>query len=190
MADRVGHRDGDATTDDLGSGYDAVLCFNLLHHLTSDQTVELFGRIHDALAPGGMLAVMDAFAEPSRRSGRRERARTVRLPQLRFASTSPGAVVQLAPRGRVRRASQDPHSPDSRAGHVHRQQDNPVAHTMDLSLLRSAARVHLAQSGLRFMRCLSCWFILPGWTCRVYNLKSHNRVVSSDDEQLILVDSR
>jgi len=68
MTDRVEHRDGDATTDDLGSGYDAVLCFNLLHHLTSDQTVELFSRIHEALAPGGLLAVMDAFAEPSRRT--------------------------------------------------------------------------------------------------------------------------
>jgi len=68
LADRVIHRDGDATTDDLGGGYDAVLCFNLLHHLTADQTVELFGRIHDSLAPGGLLAVMDAFAEPSRRT--------------------------------------------------------------------------------------------------------------------------
>jgi trans-aconitate methyltransferase len=68
MAERVEHRDGDATTDHLGSGYDAVLCFNLLHHLTSDQIVGLFGRIHEALAPGGLLAVMDAFAEPSRRA--------------------------------------------------------------------------------------------------------------------------
>ncbi|BBZ45239.1 SAM-dependent methyltransferase [Mycobacterium parmense] len=68
MAGRVVHRDGDATTDDLGSGYDAVLCFNLLHHLTADQTVRLFGRIREALAPGGLLAVMDAFAEPSRRA--------------------------------------------------------------------------------------------------------------------------
>jgi cyclopropane fatty-acyl-phospholipid synthase-like methyltransferase len=68
MADRVEHWDGDATTDDMGSGYDAVLCFNLLHHLTADQTVGLFSRIHEALAPGGILAVMDAFAEPSRRT--------------------------------------------------------------------------------------------------------------------------
>lgn len=68
MADRVEHRNGDATTDDLGTGYDAVLCFNLLHHLTAEQTVALFGRIHTALAPGGTLAVMDAFAEPSRRT--------------------------------------------------------------------------------------------------------------------------
>ena len=68
MSDRVEHRDGDATTDDLGSGYDVVLCFNLLHHLSAEQTVELFSRIHDALAPGGTLAVMDAVAEPSRRT--------------------------------------------------------------------------------------------------------------------------
>jgi len=68
LSERVRHREGDATTADLGSGFDAVLCFNLLHHLTEEQTVELFGRIHRALAPGGTLAVMDAFAEPSRRS--------------------------------------------------------------------------------------------------------------------------
>ncbi len=67
MADRVRHRDGDATTDDLGRGYDAVLCFNLVHHLTPDQITRLFGRIRAALAPGGVLAVMDAFAEPDRR---------------------------------------------------------------------------------------------------------------------------
>lgn len=68
LADRVQHREGDATADDLGSGYDAVLCFNLLHHLSAEQIVELFSRMHDALAPGGTLAVMDAFAEPSRRT--------------------------------------------------------------------------------------------------------------------------
>ena len=68
MAGRIEHRDGDARTDDLGTGYDAVLCFNLVHHLTADQTVGLFSRIHESLAPGGMLAVMDAFAEPSRRT--------------------------------------------------------------------------------------------------------------------------
>ncbi|MDA2891365.1 class I SAM-dependent methyltransferase [Mycolicibacterium sp. BiH015] len=68
MSGRVEHRDGDATTDELGSGYDAVLCFNLLHHLSAEQSVDLFARVHDALAPGGTLAVMDAFADPSHRS--------------------------------------------------------------------------------------------------------------------------
>src|SRR5215471_12337272 len=67
LSDRVRHRDGDATADDLGSGHDAVLCFNLVHHLKPDQIAGLLRRIRGALAPGGTLAVMDAFAEPDRR---------------------------------------------------------------------------------------------------------------------------
>jgi 2-polyprenyl-3-methyl-5-hydroxy-6-metoxy-1,4-benzoquinol methylase len=67
LADRVRHRDGDAITDDLGSGYDAVLCFNLVHHLTPGQIAGLFARIREALAPGGTLAIMDAFADPAAR---------------------------------------------------------------------------------------------------------------------------
>ena len=70
MADRVRFRDGDATagdlgSGDLGSGYDAVLCFNLVHHLSPDQIPALFGKAREALAPGGTLAVMDAFADPA-----------------------------------------------------------------------------------------------------------------------------
>ena len=68
MAARVTYRDGDAITADLGGGYDAVLCFNLLHHLEPGQIVSLFGKIREALAPGGRLAIMDAFADPGRRS--------------------------------------------------------------------------------------------------------------------------
>lgn len=67
MADRVRHRDGDATAVELGAGFDCVLCFNLIHHLDTGRIVGLFAKIHDALAPGGTLAVMDAFAEPYRR---------------------------------------------------------------------------------------------------------------------------
>jgi SAM-dependent methyltransferase len=66
-ADRVRHRDGDAMTADLGHGYDAVLCFNLVHHLTAEQTVALFRKAYQALAPGGVLAVLDVFAAPRRR---------------------------------------------------------------------------------------------------------------------------
>ncbi|HXL87382.1 MAG TPA: class I SAM-dependent methyltransferase [Streptosporangiaceae bacterium] len=68
MADRVRHRDGDATTAELGGGFDCVLCFNLIHHLGQDDIVSLFAKSHDALEKGGSLAVMDAFAEPSRRT--------------------------------------------------------------------------------------------------------------------------
>jgi len=67
LGHRVRFREGDATTADLGSGYDAVLCFNLVHHLAPGQVGGLFRKIHEALAPGGVLAVMDAFAEPGHR---------------------------------------------------------------------------------------------------------------------------
>jgi SAM-dependent methyltransferase len=68
LADRVRFRDGDATTADLGDGYDAVLCFNLVHHLAPADAAALFGKIGGALRPGGTLAVLDVFAEPGRRA--------------------------------------------------------------------------------------------------------------------------
>ena len=68
LADRVRFREGDATTADLGSGYDAVLCFNLVHHLAPAAAAALFRRIGDALASGGIVAVLDVFSEPGRRA--------------------------------------------------------------------------------------------------------------------------
>src|SRR6185437_10424888 len=68
LADRVTFREGDATTADLDGGYDAVLCFNLVHHLGPDDAAALFRRIGAALNPGGTLAVLDVFAEPGRRA--------------------------------------------------------------------------------------------------------------------------
>jgi cyclopropane fatty-acyl-phospholipid synthase-like methyltransferase len=68
MSDRVRHLDGDARNADLGGRYDLVLCFNIVHHLDPGQIIGLFTRIRAALRPGGSLAVMDAFAVPSRRS--------------------------------------------------------------------------------------------------------------------------
>jgi SAM-dependent methyltransferase len=67
MTDRVLHRDGDATTTELDSDFDYVICFNLIHHLAQDDIVSLFAKVHDALEDGGTFAVMDAFAEPSNR---------------------------------------------------------------------------------------------------------------------------
>ncbi|HEY1821569.1 MAG TPA: methyltransferase [Trebonia sp.] len=68
LADRVLFRDGDATTAELGDGYDAVLCFNLVHHLTPEQAAGLFRRAGEALKPGGTLAVLDVFADSGRRA--------------------------------------------------------------------------------------------------------------------------
>ncbi len=67
LGERIRHVDGDARTAELGGPFDLVLCFNLVHHLPPDEVGTLFARAHDALAPGGTLAVMDAFAVPSQR---------------------------------------------------------------------------------------------------------------------------
>jgi len=67
LSDRVLFRDGNVTSADLGDGYDAVLCFNLVHHLEPDQIAALFRRANQALNPGGTLAVLDVFAEHGRR---------------------------------------------------------------------------------------------------------------------------
>jgi hypothetical protein len=64
LADRVRFRDGDVTTADLGAGYDAVLCFNLI----PAEAAALLRRVRAALNPGGTLAVLDVFAEPGRRA--------------------------------------------------------------------------------------------------------------------------
>jgi ubiquinone/menaquinone biosynthesis C-methylase UbiE len=66
MGDRVRHLEGDALSTELGGPYELVLCFNVVHHLAPEQIVGLFTRIHDCLAPGGSLAVLDAFADPTR----------------------------------------------------------------------------------------------------------------------------
>jgi SAM-dependent methyltransferase len=68
LADRVLFRDGDATTADLGGGFDAVLCFNLVHHLAPEQAAGLLRRAGEALRPGGTLAVLDVFADAGRRA--------------------------------------------------------------------------------------------------------------------------
>jgi SAM-dependent methyltransferase len=68
LTDRVVFREGDARTEELPGDNDAVLCFNLLHHLNEREIPELFGKAHAALQAGGTLAVLDGFAEPDRRS--------------------------------------------------------------------------------------------------------------------------
>jgi SAM-dependent methyltransferase len=68
LPDRVRFREGNAATAELGDGYDAVLCFNLVHHLTPEQIAGLFRRARAALKPGGTLAVLDVFADRARRA--------------------------------------------------------------------------------------------------------------------------
>jgi ubiquinone/menaquinone biosynthesis C-methylase UbiE len=67
MSDRIRHVDGDLASADFGGPHDAALCFNIVHHLTPEQNVALLRRLHQALAPGGTVAVLDLFRQPSGR---------------------------------------------------------------------------------------------------------------------------
>ena len=53
LAERIEFRGGDARRDDLGSGYDVVLLFDVLHHFPAQQARALLGRAVSALSPGG-----------------------------------------------------------------------------------------------------------------------------------------
>ena len=66
VADRLAFEAGDYFVDDLGSGYDLALVFNVVHGHDPGENRRLLGRVHDALAPGGRVAVLDQFADEAR----------------------------------------------------------------------------------------------------------------------------
>lgn len=60
---RVVTRAGDYLADDLGQGWDVVLCFNLLHNHHAEENRQLVAKVARALRPGGMIVVQD-FLRP------------------------------------------------------------------------------------------------------------------------------
>lgn len=61
MSHRVEHRDGDMFEADLRGPHDAALLFDIVHHLTSEQTARLLRRVRESLRQGATLAVLDMF---------------------------------------------------------------------------------------------------------------------------------
>jgi 2-polyprenyl-3-methyl-5-hydroxy-6-metoxy-1,4-benzoquinol methylase len=59
----VTHREGDLLTSELGGPYDAVLLFQVVHHLSPAQNVALLRRVRTALAPKATLAVLEYLRE-------------------------------------------------------------------------------------------------------------------------------
>ncbi|WP_188194600.1 methyltransferase [Nonomuraea sp. SYSU D8015] len=58
---RLTLRAGSFLEDDLGSGYDVVLLFNIVHGLGDEETATLLGRLATALNPGGAIVIGDQF---------------------------------------------------------------------------------------------------------------------------------
>jgi predicted O-methyltransferase YrrM len=68
MGDRVELRNGDMWEDDLGSGYDIALLFNVIHMYSPEKNIALVQRVSGALKPGGILVILDQVASKGRGS--------------------------------------------------------------------------------------------------------------------------
>jgi SAM-dependent methyltransferase len=67
--ERVHHTVGDMFEGDLGSDYDVAMANSILHHFGPERNVQLLRRIHDALAPGGTMAVVEQERPPEGKRG-------------------------------------------------------------------------------------------------------------------------
>ncbi len=61
LANRVAVRQENVLTAPLDSGFDLVLISNLLHDFSEAENRDLLRRVHDALRPGGKLAIVEYF---------------------------------------------------------------------------------------------------------------------------------
>jgi len=66
LAGRLTVRAGDIFKDDLGSGYDAVLCSNVIHIFNESENRKLLRRAARALRAGGKLFIVEFFLESNR----------------------------------------------------------------------------------------------------------------------------
>lgn len=66
LGERVTAVGGDYLLDDLPGGNQLALLSNIIHSLGPEEVRGLFGRIHQALEPGGRLLLKDFFVEEDR----------------------------------------------------------------------------------------------------------------------------
>ena len=65
-ADRWHAIEGSAFTSDYGSGYDAVLVTNFIHHFDVPTNIGLLKKIHAAMKPGGKIAIVEMAVNDDR----------------------------------------------------------------------------------------------------------------------------
>ena len=68
LGDRMTVAAGDYLADDLGSGYDVALLYNVIHAHDGAENRAIFERVRDSLAPGGRIAVLDQLEGSARMS--------------------------------------------------------------------------------------------------------------------------
>ena len=62
MTGKVSVREGDYTRDDLGTGNDVILLFNIIHGNTPEENIELFQKVARSLNPHGLVVIMEQLA--------------------------------------------------------------------------------------------------------------------------------
>jgi C-methyltransferase len=65
LAERTSDRPGDIFEGSLGGPYDLVVASHIFHHFSEERCLQLLRRLHDALVPGGRLAINDFMAAGS-----------------------------------------------------------------------------------------------------------------------------
>ena len=62
MSGRVTVQEGDFWKDVLGTDYDVVLIFNIIHGFSPEKNILLFQKVASALKTGGQIVILDQFA--------------------------------------------------------------------------------------------------------------------------------
>lgn len=101
LGNRVTLRAGDLAVDDLGSGYDAVLLFQLIHYFDDAGLLKVLHKVRAALRPGGSVVILDQFTLSAPAPATRAFLRTLAL-QYRISLGG-----RLRPFGEVRGALVD-----------------------------------------------------------------------------------
>jgi len=63
LGERVKTQEGNFLVDELGTGYDLILLFNIVHGFTAEQNMAILHKIKTALNPGGKVVILDQIAE-------------------------------------------------------------------------------------------------------------------------------
>jgi len=64
--DRLKYVSGDFFVDDFSGEYDGALLSNIVHGLGADEIVSLLKKLHQVIAPGGLLVIKDMFLDETR----------------------------------------------------------------------------------------------------------------------------
>lgn len=63
LGERVAFQEGSFLNEELGSGYDVVLLYNIIHGFNGAQNTDLFRKAKRALNPGGRVVVLEQLDE-------------------------------------------------------------------------------------------------------------------------------